>query len=58
MKKKIEEMLMAIPISERIALLESLSKKFRRMNSARINSMQMGRKVDSDRPDLAGLKSN
>lgn len=56
MKKKIEVMLSELSLSEKIAILESLCKKYRKENSVRINSMQMGRKVDSDRPDLISLK--
>ena len=56
MKRQIEEVLASLPVSERIAILESLCKKYRRLNSVRINSMQMGRKVDNDRPDLISLK--
>jgi hypothetical protein len=58
MKKKIEVMLSDLSLSERIAILESLCKKYRKANSVRINSMQMGRKVDDDRPDLLSLKAN
>jgi len=57
MKTQIEQLLQYIPISERIALLESLCKKYRRLNSVRINAKQMGRKVDEDRPDLQLLKN-
>jgi hypothetical protein len=56
MKQKIEVLLGSLPMSERIAILESLCKKYRRLNSARINSLQMGRKVDPERPDLESLK--
>lgn len=57
MKEKIEKMLTIVPLSERIAILESLCKKYRRQNSIRINAKQMGRKVDDDRPDLQMLKN-
>lgn len=57
MKNYLEEILKDLPLSERIALLESLGKKYRRLNSIRINSKQMGRKVDEDRPDLQLLKN-
>lgn len=56
MRKQLEAILATLPISERISLLESLCKKYRRENSVRINSMQMGRRVDDDRPDLLSLK--
>jgi hypothetical protein len=57
MKREIEEMLQYVPMSERIAMLESLCKKYRKLNSIRINAKQMGRKVDEDRPDLQLLKN-
>jgi hypothetical protein len=58
MKEKIELLLKTLPITERINILESLCKKYRRENSQKINNFQMGRKViDSDRPDLQTLKS-
>jgi hypothetical protein len=58
MRNIIESLLEVYPISERIAILESLCKQYRRANSIRINSKQMGRKVDDDRPDLYLLKNN
>lgn len=57
MKKEIESILKDLPMSERISILESLCKKYRRLNSVRINSLQMGRKIDMDRPDLESLKN-
>lgn len=57
MKEKIDQLLNVVPLSERIAILESLCKKYRRQNSIRINAKQMGRKVDDDRPDLQILKN-
>lgn len=57
MKNKIELLLKELPISEKINILESLCKKYRRENSARINARQMGRRVDDERPDLQTLKS-
>jgi hypothetical protein len=57
MKKEIEQMLLYVPMSERIAMLESLCKQYRKLNSIRINAKQMGRKVDEDRPDLQLLKN-
>jgi hypothetical protein len=57
MKNKIELLLQKLPISEKINILESLCKKYRRENSARINARQMGRRVDDERPDLQTLKS-
>jgi hypothetical protein len=57
MTKEIEQLLQYIPMSERIIVLESLCKKYRRLNSIRINAKQMGRKVDDDRPDLQILKN-
>ena len=57
MKTQIEKLLEFIPISERIAVLESLCKKYRRLNSIRLNAKQMGRKVDAERPDLISLKN-
>lgn len=58
MKKEIEQLLQYIPVTERIAVLESLCKKYRRLNSVRINAKQMGRRVDDERPDLQLLKNN
>ena len=57
MRKEIEKLLEYVPTSEKIALLESLCKKYRRLNSQRINAKQMGRRVDEDRPDLQLLKN-
>lgn len=57
MKTQIEKLLEFIPLSERIAVLESLCKKYRRLNSIRLNAKQMGRKVDAERPDLISLKN-
>jgi len=57
-KRDIEKLLEYVPISEKIALLESLCKKYRRLNSIRINEKQMGRRVDDDRPDLQLLKND
>jgi hypothetical protein len=57
MKREIEKLLEYIPMSERIAILESLCKKYRRLNSVRINAKQMGRKVDDERPDLLLMKN-
>ena len=57
MTREIEQLLQYIPMSERIIVLESLCKKYRRLNSIRINAKQMGRKVDDDRPDLQILKN-
>jgi hypothetical protein len=57
MKREIEKLLEYIPTSERIAILESLCKKYRRLNSIRLNEKQMGRKIDEERPDLISLKN-
>lgn len=57
MKREIEKLLEYIPTTERIAILESLCKKYRRLNSIRLNAKQMGRKVDEERPDLIQLKN-
>ncbi len=57
MKTQIEKILEYIPTTERIAILESLCKKYRRLNSIRLNAKQMGRKVDAERPDLIILKN-
>lgn len=57
MRKQLEAILAMMPISERISILESLCKKYRRENSVRINAKQMGRRVDDERPDLQTLKS-
>jgi hypothetical protein len=57
MRKIIESLLAVYPLSERIAILESLCKQYRRVNSIRINAKQMGRKVDEERPDLDLLKN-
>lgn len=58
MKEKIEDILKNVPIIERIIVLESLCKKYRKFSSKIINERQMGRRVDSDRPDLLNLKSD
>ena len=57
-KRDIEKLLEYVPMSEKIAVLESLCKKYRRLNSQRINEKQMGRKVDDERPDLQLLKNS
>jgi hypothetical protein len=57
MRKIIDSLLAVYPMSERIALLESLCKQYRRQNSIRINEKQMGRRVDEERPDLEILKN-
>jgi hypothetical protein len=57
MKDKVELLLQGLPISEKISILESLCKKYRRENSIRINAKQMGRRVDDERPDLETLKA-
>jgi len=57
MRNYLEAILKDLPLNERIALLESLCKKYRRLNSIKINSKQMGRKVDEERPDLEILKN-
>lgn len=57
MRKIIESLLAVYSLSERIAILESLCKQYRRANSIRINAKQMGRKVDDERPDLEILKN-
>ena len=56
-KREIEKLLEYVPITERIALLESLCKKYRRLNSVKINNLQMGRRVDDERPDLMSMKN-
>jgi hypothetical protein len=54
MKAKIEKLLNKVQPEEQINIIESLGKKYRRLNSIRINDKQMGRKprVES-RPDDA-----
>lgn len=56
MKQKIELLLSELPTTEKINILESLCKKYRRENSVKINAKQMGRRVDDERPDLQLLK--
>jgi len=56
-KRDIEKLLQYIPTLEKIEVLESLCKKYRRLNSQRINAKQMGRRVDEERPDLQLLKN-
>lgn len=56
MKNKIEFLLRELPTSEKISILESLCKKYRRENSIKINAKQMGRRVDDERPDLQTLR--
>ena len=57
-KRDIEKLMEYVPTSEKIAILESLCKKYRRLNSQRINAKQMGRRVDEERPDLQLLKND
>lgn len=57
-QEQIKFALKSLPISEKISILESISKQLRRENSVRINAKQMGRRVlDEDRPDLMSLKN-
>jgi hypothetical protein len=57
-QEQIKFALKNLPISEKISILESISKQLRRENSVRINAKQMGRRVlDEDRPDLMSLKN-
>jgi len=58
MKKIIEQILSSMTMNERIAILESLCKQYRRENSKRINAHQMGRRFDGERPDLQILKND
>ncbi|GAC1414698.1 MAG: hypothetical protein NVSMB66_7780 [Candidatus Doudnabacteria bacterium] len=51
----LELILSQLNTSEKIAVLESLGKKYRRENSVRINHKQMGRRVD-ERPDEVNMK--
>jgi len=55
-KKKIELILKDLHPSERIDILESLGKDYRKKNSVRINSIKYN-KLDMDRPDLYSLKN-
>lgn len=57
MKQKIEDLLSTLPTSEKIIILESLGKKYRRENSMRINNKQMGRQLVDERPDELALKA-
>jgi hypothetical protein len=57
MKEQIEMIMADLTMTEKIAVLESLCKKYRRQNSMRINAKQMGRRVDGERPDLIILKN-
>lgn len=57
MRNEIEMILADMSMTEKIAILESLCKKYRRENSVRINAKQMGRRVDGERPDLIILKN-
>jgi hypothetical protein len=54
-RAQIEAILKGLSLSDRIALLESLGKKYRRINSIKINNLQYGRKVD-ERPDEINMK--
>tara|TARA_R110000868_G_scaffold91523_1_gene253742 strand:+ start:1261 stop:1443 length:183 start_codon:yes stop_codon:yes gene_type:complete len=57
-REQIKFALKGLPISEKIAILETISNELRRLNSVRINAKQMGRKtIDEDRPDLMSLKN-
>lgn len=55
-KHKIDELLKPLTPTEKIALLESLSKKYRRENSVNINHGQYNRRVE-ERPDELNLKA-
>jgi hypothetical protein len=57
-RKKIEKMLSKLSLSERIAILESLGKQYRRENSIRLNENQVrgAKLVDPERPDLIEMK--
>lgn len=56
LRDQIQMMMRGLSHSEKIIILESLCKKYRKENSIRINAKQMGRRVDEDRPDLELLK--
>lgn len=55
-KQEILFLLKDLSRNEKIDILESLCKQLRRENSKMINAKQMGRRVDSERPDLQLLK--
>jgi hypothetical protein len=57
-RKKIEKMLSKLSLSERIAILESLGKQYRRENSIRLNENQVrgAKLVDPERPYLIEMK--
>ncbi len=56
-KDKIRELLKNKTLTEKIAILESLSKEFRQRNGIRINKVYTTGRVDADRPDLIDLKN-
>ena len=58
LRDQIQMMMRGLSHSEKIIILESLCKKYRKENSIRINAKQMGRRVDEDRPDLELLKQH
>lgn len=57
-REKIKEVINGMKPTEAIALLESLSKEYRKANSELINSNQIKYKVkvDIERPDLMAMK--
>ena len=58
LRDQIQMMMRGLSHSEKIIILESLCKKYRKENSIRINAKQMGRRVDEDSPDLELLKQH
>ena len=55
LRHQIEKILESVSLTEKIAILESLGKKYRKENSIKINSKDYGKKVDI-RTDEINLK--
>lgn len=57
-RKKIEIVLSELSQKDKIALLESISKKYRRANSKRLNKEQMNYRITiEERPDELLMKN-
>jgi hypothetical protein len=55
-KQKIEKILENLSHSEKIIILESLCKKYRRINSALINEKQMGRYIEKQNDKIEKVR--
>lgn len=55
-RRKIEIIIADLSTVDKIAILESIGKHYRRENSKKMNANQMGRVIIDERPDEINLK--